>query len=55
MPTASWSNYRGFALRGTQAYARNFLPRSLVSFFYSVVWRKTTKHIIILDSLYYIL
>ena len=35
----------------TQSYAHD-LPRSLVSFFYSTVWRKTTKHII-LDSLHY--
>ena len=31
-------------------YTRMILPRSLVSFLYSVVWRKTTKHTFIFDS-----
>ena len=44
--------YRGFAPRGTQSYAYDF-ALLLDSFFYSAVWRKTTKHVIILDSLNY--
>ena len=43
---------KGFAQRRTQQYAHDF-PSSLVSFFYSTVGRKTTKHIFILDSLHY--
>ena len=42
---------RDFARRGTH-YTRMILPRSVVSFLYSAVWRKTTKRAIILDSLH---
>ena len=34
-------------------HMRMILPRSLVSFFYSAVWRKTTKRVVNLDSLHY--
>ena len=36
-----------------RSHTRIILPYSLVSFFYSAVWRKATKHVIILDSLHY--
>ena len=37
-----------------RSHTRMIWPCSLVSFFYSAVWRKTTKHVIILDSLYHV-
>ena len=44
-------NNRGLARRGTHLYAHDFAP--LLGFLlYSVVWRKTTKYAITLDSLY---
>ena len=43
-------------MEGLQDAVRNhtsmILPRSLVSFFYSAVWRKTTNPVIISDSLH---
>ena len=42
--------YRGFARRGTHLQAHDF-STSLGFLLYSAVWRKTTKLIIILDSL----
>ena len=35
------------------SHTRLILPNSMVSFFYSAVLRKTTKHVFILDSLHY--
>ena len=43
-------NNRGFARSGT--YTRTILSCSLVSFLYSTVWRKTTKHTDIWDLLH---
>ena len=48
----TWSGHnRGFAGRATHLYSHDF-ARLLGFLLYSLVWRKTTKHSIILDSLH---
>ena len=45
----SWYINRGFAWCGTHLYAHDFAPLFGFLFLYSVVWRKITKHAVILD------